>query len=367
MVDRCAEFLQPILQTDLRLILFPIEGSEKDAEQLLVQTRFTQPALFVIEYALATLWMSWGIKPAAMIGHSVGEYVAACLAGVFSLEDGLTLIAERARLVQQQPGGAMLAVGLPENDVLQMLLSAGGGEMAIAAINSPGMCVVAGPHEEIAELEKGLSNREVTFRHLRTSHAFHSPMMDPVLPPFTEVVKKISLHEPQIPYVSNVSAQWITAADATDPNYWAGHVRQPVRFAEGISHFLQDPSNVLLEGRAWPDIEHADPAAPGVENRAVGAVLPGQRRGNGFHRSRMRQTLAGGRGRRCGNIFWRGTPQTSAVAGVSIRAHAPLGGTGEDELGRYSGHASGVIWSRGRSQASACLGAKCSRASHAHG
>ncbi len=246
-VDRCAEFLQPMLQTDLRLILFPVEGLEKDAEQLLVQTRFTQPALFVIEYALATLWISWGIKPVAMIGHSVGEYVAACLAGVFSLEDGLTLIAERARLVQQQPGGAMLAVGLPEKEVLQWLDGTGTGEMAIAAINSPGMCVVAGPHEDIAELETKLSSREVTFRHLRTSHAFHSPMMEPVLAPFTEVVRQISLHAPQIPYVSNVTAQWITEADATDPHYWAGHVRQAVRFAEGIAHFVQDPATVLLE------------------------------------------------------------------------------------------------------------------------
>ncbi len=247
LVDRCSEILQPILQTDLRMILFPIEGSEKEAEQLLVQTRFTQPALFVIEYAMATLWMSWGIKPAAMIGHSVGEYVAACVAGVFSLEDGLRLIAERARLVQEQPGGAMLAVALPEHDILQLLLESGAGDLAIAAINAPGMCVVAGPREEIAELESQLSSRDVTSRHLRTSHAFHSPMMDAVLPPFTAVVRQISLQAPQIPYVSNVTAQWITEADATDPNYWAGHVRQPVRFADSIAQFVQDPSNILLE------------------------------------------------------------------------------------------------------------------------
>jgi len=246
-VDRCAEILHPILHTDLRMILFPIEGAEKEAEQLLVQTRFTQPALFVIEYALATLWMSWGVKPAAMIGHSVGEYVAACVAGVFSLEDGLRLIAERARLVQEQPSGAMLAVALPENDILQLLLASGADDVAIAAINAPGMCVVAGPHEEIAQFESQLSSRDVTSRHLRTSHAFHSPMMDPVLPPFTAVVRQISLQPPQIPYVSNVTAQWITEADATDPNYWAGHVRQPVRFAASIAQFVQDPSNILLE------------------------------------------------------------------------------------------------------------------------
>jgi len=125
--------------------MFPAAGSEKDADALLVQTRFTQPALFVIEYALAKLWMSWGIKPATMIGHSVGEYVAGCLAGVFTLEDALTLIARRAELVQAQPGGAMLAIRLPETEVLPLLTP----QLTIAAINSPNLCVVSGPHENL--------------------------------------------------------------------------------------------------------------------------------------------------------------------------------------------------------------------------
>lgn len=242
-VDRCTELLQPILQTDLRRIMFPSKGRETESDALLVQTRFTQPALFVIEYALAKLWMSWGIKPAAMIGHSVGEYVAGCLAGVFSLEDALMLVAQRGALVQAQPGGAMLAIRLPETEVSPLLSES----VSIAAINSPNLCVASGPHEAIAALEKDLESRGVTVRHLQTSHAFHSAMMEPVLEPFTSLLKTVKLSRPTIPYVSNVSARWITPADAQSPDYWAGHVRKTVRFAEGVAELLKDPRHVLLE------------------------------------------------------------------------------------------------------------------------
>ena len=242
-VDRCAELLKPVLQTDIRTVMFPEAGAEKDAEQLLVQTRFTQPALFVIEYALAKLWMSWGIKPAAMIGHSVGEYVAGCLAGVFSVEDALTLIARRAELVQAQPGGTMLAIRLPEPEVLPLLNS----QLAIAAINSPNLCVVSGPYDAIAELEKGLASKKIAARRLNTSHAFHSPMMEPVLAPFTELLRKVKFCEPQIPYVSNVTAKWISSAEAKSPEYWAGHVRQTVRFADGVAELMKDSKYILLE------------------------------------------------------------------------------------------------------------------------
>ncbi|MDQ1409832.1 MAG: hypothetical protein QOJ41_1567, partial [Acidobacteriaceae bacterium] len=242
-VDRCAELLKPELKTDIREVMSPAGGANKKSDELLVQTRFTQPALFVIEYALAKLWMYWGIKPAAMIGHSVGEYVAGCLAGVFTLEDALTLIARRAALVQAQPGGAMLAIRLPEKEV-QALLNP---EFAIAAINSPNLCVVSGSHETIGELEEVLATKKIAARRLQTSHAFHSPMMEPVLAPFTKLLRKIKFGEPQIPYVSNVTAQWITAAEAKSPEYWAGHVRQTVRFADGVAQLMKDPKYVLLE------------------------------------------------------------------------------------------------------------------------
>lgn len=242
-VDQCAKILQPILKVDLLKVLFASNGNTEAANEQLRQTRFTQPALFTIEYALAKLWMSWGIKPAAMIGHSVGEYVAGCLAGVFSSEDALGLVARRAELVQAQAPGSMLAVRLPEEDVRALL----NDSLSIAAINSPNLCVVSGPHDAVAALEKQLATRNVAAKHLQTSHAFHSAMMEPVLAPFTELLRKTRLAAPQIPYVSNVTAQWVTAADATRPEYWAGHVRQTVRFADGVAEMMNDPRRVLLE------------------------------------------------------------------------------------------------------------------------
>jgi len=175
-VDRCAELLRPILQADLREILFPREGSEKDSADLLVQTRYTQPALFVIEYSLAKLWMSWGIQPAAMIGHSVGEYVAGCLAGVFTLEDALSLVARRAAMVQAQAAGAMLAVRLPEKEVLPLL----NPQLAIAAINSPNLCVVSGPFDQIGALEERLKGEGVAARReaQRRSSRIHRSAQD---------------------------------------------------------------------------------------------------------------------------------------------------------------------------------------------
>ena len=274
-VDRCAELLKPVLQTDIRKVMFPEAGAEKDAEQLLVQTRFTQPALFVIEYALAKLWMSWGIKPAAMIGHSVGEYVAGCLAGVFTVEDALKLIAERAELVQAQPGGTMLAVRLPEAEVLPLLNS----QLAIAAINSPSLCVVSGPYDAVAELEKQLAAKKIAARRLSTSHAFHSPMMEPVLAPFTELLRKVKFGEPQIPYVSNVTARWITAEEATNPEYWAGS-RAPDRAIRGRRRGINEGFEVRAAGsRTGADVEHAGaPASREIRGTDSAGVVAADRR-----------------------------------------------------------------------------------------
>ena len=242
-VGRCAALLEPLIEFDLRELIFCAPDAIKASGERLQQTRFTQPALFTIEYALARLWMSWGIRPSAMIGHSVGEYVAGCLAEVFSLEDAIALVAKRGALVQAQPGGAMLAVRLPEKEVAPLL----NGQMAIAAINAPSLCVVAGPYDAIAVLEEQLAAQSVVTRHLHTSHAFHSPMMEPVLGPFTDLVREVNLGAPTIPYVSNVTAQWITSDEAQSPEYWASHVRDTVRFADGIAELLKDPRNVLLE------------------------------------------------------------------------------------------------------------------------
>ncbi|MEH2435499.1 MAG: aminotransferase class III-fold pyridoxal phosphate-dependent enzyme [Nostoc sp.] len=242
-VDRCAEILKPLLGKDLREILYPVASERETAAIFLRQTCFTQPALFVIEYALAQLWQSWGVKPQAMIGHSIGEFVAACIAGVFTLEDALMLVATRGRLMWDLPQGAMLSVRLPAKEVKPRLSA----ELAIAAINGPSLCVVSGPTEAIAALQKQLESEEVVCRHLHTSHAFHSPMMDSIIAPFAEVVGKVKLSPPQIPFVSTVSADWITAQQATDPMYWATHLRQTVRFAEGVQTLWQQPERLLLE------------------------------------------------------------------------------------------------------------------------
>jgi amino acid adenylation domain-containing protein/natural product biosynthesis luciferase-like monooxygenase protein len=242
-VDQCAQILKPILRADLRDVLFAPAGGEEAAKEQLRQTRFTQPALFTIEYALAQLWMSWGVKPAAMTGHSVGEYLAGCLADVFSLGEALTLVARRAELVQAQAPGSMLAVRLPEAEIQPLL----NGELSIAAINSLNLCVVSGPHLAIAKLEKQVTARGIAAKPLNTSHAFHSAMMDPVVAPFTNLLRETRLVSPRIPYISNVTGQWITAEEATSPEYWAGHVRQTVRFAEGAGELLKDSRRILLE------------------------------------------------------------------------------------------------------------------------
>ncbi len=242
-LDRCAELLRPELARDLRELLFPPAERAEEAARELTCTALAQPALFAVEYALARLWMAWGVQPQAMIGHSIGEYVAACLAGVFSLEDGLRLVAARGRLMQSLPEGAMLAVALPEEE-LQPLLN---GDLAISAVNAPSSCVAAGPAGAVEELRVLLAERGADCRRLLTSHAFHSPMMDPAVPLFREIVARVNLRPPRIPYLSNVTGTWITAEQATDPGYWAQHLRRTVRFTEGVVELLREPQRVLLE------------------------------------------------------------------------------------------------------------------------
>ena len=242
-VDRHAELLRPRLGLDLRDVLYPTEAGAEEAARLLKQTFITQPALFVVEYALARLWMSWGVRPAAMIGHSVGEYVAACLAGVLPADDALMLVAERGRLMQQLPAGLMLAVPLPDKEV-NALLPPG---LSLAAVNTPNSCVVAGAAEAVSEFQAALGRRELDSQLLHTSHAFHSEMMEPILGEFAELVRGVKLSAPRIPFVSNVTGTWISGAEATDPRYWARHLRQTVRFAKGIGELLRESERILLE------------------------------------------------------------------------------------------------------------------------
>ncbi|WP_241650053.1 type I polyketide synthase [Rosenbergiella collisarenosi] len=240
-VDLCCEILKELLAIDLKDIIFQEVTSA--SASLINETRYTQPSLFVIEYSLAKLWLSWGIKPDIMLGHSVGEYVAACLSGVFTLHDALRAVAIRGRLVQALPAGSMLAVMLSE-EALQPRLQ--GSQIEIAAANYPGLCVVAGEENAIAVFQDCLEQDNIFCKPLDTSHAFHSWMMEPMLEDFREVMSTITLSAPKIPFVSTLTGEWITAEQACDPEYWIEHVRKPVLFTHACQTLLNDDSRHYL-------------------------------------------------------------------------------------------------------------------------
>jgi acyl transferase domain-containing protein len=253
-IDHCAEFLKPHLGLDLRTVLYPSSQEENDGKsplergfrgvfEQLNQTVITQPALFVIEYALAQLWITWGIKPKAMIGHSIGEYVAACLAGVLTLEEALILVAARGRLIQSVSPGAMLAVPMKEAEIRPLLNQ----HLDLAAINAPSQSVVSGTFEAIEQLTMQLAKSGVECQRLHTSHAFHSKMITSILPDFLQQVQKIQLKSPQIPFISNVTGTWISDSEVTDPNYWVKHLSQSVRFADGLQEIFKGASQIWLE------------------------------------------------------------------------------------------------------------------------
>lgn len=242
-LDECINGLEAHLDTNLLELMFPHKDSEPEAKEKLQQTKYTQPALFALEYALAKQLMHWGITPDAMIGHSIGEYVAACISGVFELSDALKLVANRGRLMQSLPGGSMLAIPLNQAEVQKYLNE----KLSLAAVNSPGLCVLSGDHESIDELQKQLENEEVNCKRLLTSHAFHSIMMEPILDEFRSLVSNTTISAPQIPFISNHTADWITDEQVQDPGYWANHLRHAVRFADGIGELLKEPNRVFLE------------------------------------------------------------------------------------------------------------------------
>ncbi|QDV10930.1 Phthiocerol synthesis polyketide synthase type I PpsE [Rosistilla oblonga] len=246
-LDACAECLTPHLDLDLRTLVFP--AADAPPTDRLDQTEIAQPALFMISWALGKWWQSLGVQPTTLIGHSVGEFAAAALAGVMSMEDAARLVALRGRLMQSLPAGSMMAVQLSE-ERLQPLLPE---SLEIAAINGPAFCVISGPSEAVtafaAEIEAGRHGEGIACRTLRTSHAFHSRMMDAAIEPFEQEVRKIELHPPTIPIVSSVTALPMDAATATDPVYWARQIREPVRFSDALAALIAQHSGdlVLLE------------------------------------------------------------------------------------------------------------------------
>jgi phthiocerol/phenolphthiocerol synthesis type-I polyketide synthase E len=242
-LDRCAELLASQLNLDLRAFLYPTPERAAEAAERLGETFLTQPALFAVEFALAQLWMSWGVRPEALAGHSVGEYVAACLAGVFSLADALSLVAYRARLMQALPKGEMLSVMLTAEE-LEPCLNA---DLSLAAVNGPSQCVLSGTAEAVEGCEALLAAREVKCRRLHTSHAFHSRMMEPALEPFARRVAQTEINAPSIPYLSNLTGTWVTAEEVKDPSYWARHLRETVRFGDNLRELSGDGRRALLE------------------------------------------------------------------------------------------------------------------------
>ncbi|MEO8589312.1 MAG: amino acid adenylation domain-containing protein [Flavobacteriales bacterium] len=241
--DRCCELFSAALGADLKAILFPAEGEEEKAADQLKQTVYTQASLFTMHYSLAKLWMHWGVTPAAMMGHSIGEFAAACLADVFSLDDAVKLVSARGRMMQDLPGGSMLSVRLSEEEVLPRLPQG----CSIAANNGPQLSVVSGPHEVITRLQTELEKEGVVCKLLVTSHAFHSPMMDAIIEPYRKVVESVRLSPPRIPIVSTVTAQWMKDDEATSAEYWSKHLRATVRFAQAVKFAWSDADNVMLE------------------------------------------------------------------------------------------------------------------------
>ncbi|MFB6888769.1 beta-ketoacyl synthase N-terminal-like domain-containing protein [Kitasatospora sp. NPDC056327] len=316
-LDAGAELFAAESGEDLRALLFPAAGRAEEAAARLTRTEFAQPALFVTEYALARQWEAWGVRPEAMAGHSVGEYVAACLAGVFSPEDALRLVAARGRLVAAMPAGAMLTVFLAEPDLAPWL----DADLAVAAVNSSELSVVSGPAAAVDGLERRLKAAGVPCRRLHTSHAFHSAGMDGAVGPLVEAVRGVRLSPPRIPFCSDVTGTWITDEEATSPEYWGRHLRQPVRFADAAALLLADPSWVPLEvgpGRALGDFLRRHHAWR--EDRTVVSSL---RHPHEQEDDRVRLTRA------LGALWSAGVP-------VDLDAVRPDGGTGR--VLRLPGH-----------------------------
>jgi acyl transferase domain-containing protein/thioesterase domain-containing protein/acyl carrier protein len=265
-LERCAAILRPDL--DLLALLFPPAAGEEEAARRLIRTAAAQPALFAVEYALADLLERWGVRPSAMIGHSLGEYVAACRAGVFSLEDALKVVAARGRLIESLPEGRMLGVSLAEEKLLPRL----GSELDLAAVNAPAVCTVSGPEEALERLCRELAEEGVAARWLETSHAFHSAAMEPALPELERIVAGVERRPPSIPFLSNVTGTWIRPEEATDPAYWASHLRRTVRFSACVAEALGAAGKTVIEvgpGSALAALVRRHPDA-----KAAGPVIP---------------------------------------------------------------------------------------------
>ncbi len=237
------ELLAPKVDADIRALWLPPEGSEAAAAEALKRTSLQLPLIMIVEHALAQLWMSWGVRPGALMGHSLGENTAACLAGVLSFEDCIGLTHLRGALIDPLPAGGTLAVGLSEAELAPLL----GAELDLACVNAPEMTVASGPKAAVDAFEAALTAREIECKRVPVNAAAHSRMFDPILAPFGDYLRSIALRPPQIPIVSNRTGTWLTDAEATDPDYWVGHLRHTVRFADGVATLAERADRVYLE------------------------------------------------------------------------------------------------------------------------
>ena len=263
--DRGLRLLHERTGLDLRPVLFPEPGDEAQAANEMLRPRLALPALLLTQFALARQWMAWGVSPAAMIGHSLGEYTAAAVAGVWDLGDALSLVAERGRLFETLPPGGMLSVSASEA-ALGVHLAEG---LSIAAVNAPELCVVAGTEDALDRMEGRLAAAGIESRRLKIDVAAHSPLVEPIMDAFRAFVGGLPARPPQLPFVSNLTGDWITQGDATSPDYWTRHLREPVRFAEGLRVLLAEPHPALVEVgpgrtlstlvRTHPDRDSAQP------------------------------------------------------------------------------------------------------------
>ena len=267
-VDACLSVVQPRLNVDLRRLMFPPPDEVAKANRELEAPSLALPALFAVEYALAMLLQSWGLLPAALIGHSAGEYAAACISGVFSMPDAISLVAMRGKLFETLPRGAMLSIALPEEQVRSLL----GSELSLAAVNGPSLCVASGPVDAIARLESKLTADEIDHTRVHIDVAAHSSMLEPILAEFERFCRPIAFQKPKIPFVSNLTGTWITDSEAMDPAYWVRHLRNTVRFDQGARTLLASGSRALLEvgpGRTLASLCRQQPGKAAVVATAL--------------------------------------------------------------------------------------------------
>ena len=258
-IDRCLELLGTELGGELRHLLSPNSDIDLDeSTKTLARPSRALPALFVTQVAQAALWRSWGVEPEALIGHSMGEYTAAYLAGVFSLEDALAVVTERGRLFEQVAEGGMLSVLLSADELTPLL----GEDLSIAAVNAPSLCVVSGPKAMLTDLELTLSERGVDFQRVHIGVAAHSAMLEPILGAFENFLQEVMFSEPRLPFISNLTGGWADPAEVVTPAYWVKHLRHTVRFAEGLGTLLAEGDYALLEvgpGKTLASLAHLHP------------------------------------------------------------------------------------------------------------